>query len=61
MQELQLTLTLAEVNQILEVLGERTYREVYQLVTKIQQQASAQLQEPSFPDSTAPTDLAQTQ
>jgi hypothetical protein len=43
MQEIQLQLTLAEVNQILEALGERSYKEVFQLVTKIQTQASAQL------------------
>ena len=43
MQEIQLTLTLAEVNQILAVLGEKSYKDVFQLVTKIQQQASDQL------------------
>lgn len=44
MQEIQLTLTLAEINQILEALGEKSYKEVFQLVGKIQSQASAQLQ-----------------
>lgn len=43
MQEIQLTLTLAEVNQILAALGEKSYKEVFQLVSKIQAQASAQL------------------
>jgi hypothetical protein len=43
MQEVQLTLTIAEVNQILEALGEKSYKDVFQLVSKIQQQASAQL------------------
>jgi hypothetical protein len=43
MQEIQRTLTLAEVNQILEALGAKSYKEVYQLVSKIQAQASAQL------------------
>jgi hypothetical protein len=45
MQEVQLQLTLAEVNQILDALGEKSYKQVYQLVLKIQQQAEAQLQE----------------
>jgi hypothetical protein len=43
MQEIQLTLTLAEVNQILAALGEKSYKEVFQVVSKIQAQASAQL------------------
>lgn len=43
MQEIQLQLTLAEVNQILEALGEKSYKDVFQLVTKIQAQATAQL------------------
>jgi hypothetical protein len=43
MQEIQLTLTLAEVNHILEALGEKSYKDVFQLVSKIQAQASAQL------------------
>jgi hypothetical protein len=43
MQEIQLQLTLAEVNQILAALGEKSYKEVFQLVSKIQAQASAQL------------------
>ena len=43
MQEIQLQLTLAEVNQILEALGEKSYKDVFQLVSKIQAQASAQL------------------
>jgi hypothetical protein len=43
MQEIQLTLTLVEVNQILEALGEKSYKDVFQLVSKIQAQASVQL------------------
>jgi hypothetical protein len=43
MQEIQLQLTLAEVNQILEALAAKSYKEVFQLVSKIQAQASAQL------------------
>jgi hypothetical protein len=45
MQDLQLRLTLAEVNQILDALGERPYKQTYQLIGKIQQQAEAQLNE----------------
>ena len=44
MQEVQLQLTLAEVNQILDALGDKSYKAVYQLVIKIQQQAENQLQ-----------------
>lgn len=44
MQEIQLTLTLSEVNQILATLGEKSYKEVFQLVSKIQAQAQAQLE-----------------
>lgn len=43
MQEIQINLTLPEVNQILEALGQKPYAEVYQLVGKIQQQAEAQI------------------
>ncbi len=43
MTEIQLQLTVAEVNQILEALGNQSYKQVYQLVNKIQAQASAQL------------------
>lgn len=54
MQEITITLTLAEVNQILAGLGEKTYKEVFQLVSKIQQQAHIQLEKaedvlPSMP------------
>jgi hypothetical protein len=43
MQEIQLKLTLAEVNQILDALGDKSYKQVYQLIIKIQQQAESQL------------------
>jgi hypothetical protein len=45
-QEISIQLTLAEVNQILDALGGLPYREVYQLVGKIQRQGEAQLQQP---------------
>ena len=44
MKEIQLELTVAEVNQILDALGEKSYKQVYQLILKIQQQAENQLQ-----------------
>jgi hypothetical protein len=44
MQQVQLELTLAEVNQILDALGDKSYKQVYQLIIKIQQQAENQLQ-----------------
>ena len=54
MQEIQLQLTLAEVNQILDALGEKSYKDVFQLVSKIQAQAAAQLDvAPAQPDDPA--------
>jgi hypothetical protein len=44
MQEVQLQLTLAEVNQILDALGDKSYKQVYQLIIKIKQQAENALQ-----------------
>ena len=45
MPELELKLTLPEINTLLEALGGLPYKQVFQLVAKIQQQAQAQLQE----------------
>ena len=42
---IKLTLSIEEVNKILEALGSQRYVDVYQLINKIQQQASGQLQE----------------
>ena len=49
MQEIKLVLTLDEINQILSALGSQTYKDVFQGVSKIQQQVQAQLesQQPS--------------
>jgi len=44
-QDIQLQLALPEVNQILDALSEKSYKEVYQLIIKIQQQAETQLQD----------------
>ena len=50
MNEIQLTLTLDEINKILASLGDRPYAEVFQLIIKIQQQAEGQLQPQSAKD-----------
>lgn len=42
---IQLNLSINEVNQILEALGDRPFKEVFHLVNKIQQQAGSQLQQ----------------
>lgn len=53
MQDIQLTLTVDETNVILAALGEQSYKQVFQLVAKIQQQANEQLQaQPQNADST---------
>jgi hypothetical protein len=57
-QEVQLQLTLAEVNQILEALGDKSYKQVYQLIIKIQQQAENQLQK-NDPQPAMPRDSAE--
>ncbi len=43
MRELQLSLTIDEVNLILEAVGNLPFHRVYALVGKVQQQASQQL------------------
>lgn len=42
---IELSLSIEEVNKILEALGDQPYVEVFHLINKIQQQASSQLQE----------------
>jgi hypothetical protein len=44
-QDLRLQLTLAEINQLLAALGMAPYRDVYQLIAKIQSQAETQLEQ----------------
>lgn len=44
MHNLEIKLTLAEVNQVLEALGNMPYVQVYELVQKIQSQARGQVQ-----------------
>ncbi|MEM7655894.1 MAG: hypothetical protein AAF399_07185 [Bacteroidota bacterium] len=45
METIELTLTLEEANLILEALGDMPFKEVFELIGKIQQQASEQLQD----------------
>ena len=45
MKDLKLTLTIEEVNQILDALGDRPFSKVFNLIGKIQQQAAEQLEE----------------
>lgn len=40
---IQLELNINDVNQILEALGDQPYKNVFQLILKIQQQAGSQL------------------
>lgn len=44
METIDLKLTLQEVNLLLEALGNRPYADVHQLVAKIHQQASGQVE-----------------
>ena len=44
MNEINLTLTLEEVNSVLNALGTQPYAQVQPLIAKIQAQGSAQLQ-----------------
>ncbi|MER5649286.1 hypothetical protein [Streptosporangium sp. NPDC002524] len=50
MQKINLTLTLPEVNQILDALGNLPYAQVYELVATVQQQAQGQLGLTSVPE-----------
>jgi hypothetical protein len=45
MNKVTLNLSIDEANLVLEALGDMPYRRVYELVVKIQQQASEQLKE----------------
>lgn len=45
MQEIKLSLTLDETNLILEGLGDLPFAKVHTLIAKIQQRATAQLQQ----------------
>ncbi|MBD2357422.1 hypothetical protein H6G41_22850 [Tolypothrix sp. FACHB-123] len=44
MEQISINLSIEEVNQILESLGQRPYVEVFQLISKIKIQAEAQVQ-----------------
>jgi hypothetical protein len=45
-QEFELKLKLAEINMILEILGQRPYAEIFGLIQKIQSQAHGQMPAP---------------
>ena len=45
MKEIKLELTLEEVNIILSALGTQPFAQVHQLVAKVQEQGSSQLQD----------------
>jgi len=45
MEKITLSLTLDEANLLLKALGEMPFREVFELIGKIQQQANQQLQD----------------
>ncbi|GAA1514566.1 hypothetical protein GCM10009677_54720 [Sphaerisporangium rubeum] len=49
-KKIDLSLTIAEVNQILDALGALPYAQVYELVGTIQQQAQSQLGLASVPE-----------
>ncbi len=53
MQPIELNLTLDEINQILEALGQQPFVKVHQLIAKIQQQATQQLQAQQGHDANA--------
>ena len=44
MKDIQLTLTLEEVNTLLNALGDKPYNQVHLLIARIQAQGSTQLQ-----------------
>lgn len=50
----ELSLTLAEVNQVLEALGNQPYVRVFQLIGKLQQQAEGQISGRSQASNGAP-------
>ena len=44
MNNIQLELTIDEINKVLQALGKQPYEDVFQLISKVQEQASSQLQ-----------------
>ena len=44
MDKITLTITLEEVNALLDALGSQPFKQVHQLIAKIQSQATSQLQ-----------------
>ena len=60
MQSIQLTLTLDEINTVLEGLGRLPYAQVYALIARIHDQATQQLQVEPRP-SASPIELRERQ
>ena len=46
MEKITLTISLEEVNKLLDALGSQPFKQVHQLIAKIQSQATSQLQNP---------------
>jgi hypothetical protein len=53
MNEIKLTLSLREVNQVLEALGNQSYVSVFELIANIQEQIQAQKKNNSNPEKAA--------
>lgn len=58
-KELTLTLSIDEINIVLEALGEMPFSKVFQLIDKIQRQAAQQLQPANGQPQAAVTDTIQ--
>ena len=58
-QELTFQLTVEETNEILSALGNQPFNQVFQLITKLQQQAAAQLQNGTEAPAPIPADKKQ--
>ncbi len=50
MEAIKITLNIDETNLILNALGDQPYKQVFQLVQKIQQQAAQQIDSENVPD-----------
>jgi hypothetical protein len=57
MQELTFTLTIDDANKILEGLGNLPFKDIHELISKIQAQAATQLQDGPKQEGNRPSDL----
>lgn len=53
--QIEIKLSIEETNTILEALGQLPFSQVFQLISKIQNQAAQQLNQPESTTETAPT------